>query len=223
MLLYLMSKFCLNRSITIFTVKKVPVKIHFTYIAFVLGVIIFLMVAHGGASALKTLQIITYLFVAVVVHELGHALAAFRLGHKVRDITIYPIGGLATIELTNQKSSDMGWIAFAGPASNFILFALCLPFEVMLLDSLGILSLILGVGNLLPIKSFDGGVILRSMIIGKLGKAKTNQVLFAVSILIVTLISLVGLYVHSLLLCISALFMFIYGVVLNDSTQQSNF
>ena len=83
-----MSKLCLDRSITIFTVKKVPVKIHFTYIAFVLGVIIFLMATHGGSSALKTLQIITYLFVAVVVHELGHALAAFRLGHKVRDITI---------------------------------------------------------------------------------------------------------------------------------------
>jgi Zn-dependent protease len=218
-----MSKFCLDKSITIYTVKKIPVKIHFTYITFVLGVVIFLMLTHGGDSAFKTLQIITYLFIAVIVHELGHAFVAFRLGHKVRDITIYPIGGLATIELTNQKSSDMGWIAFAGPASNFILFALCFPFEAMMLDGLGMLSLILGAGNLLPIRSFDGGVILRSMIIGKLGETKTNQVLFVVSILIIALISLIGLYINSLLLCISALFMLIYGVVLNDNTQQSSF
>jgi Zn-dependent protease len=218
-----MFKLCLSKSITLFTVAEVPVKIHSTYVAFVFAIIAFLMFTHGGAWALRTLQIITFLFISVVVHELGHAYAAFRLGHRVCDITIYPVGGLATIEMSSQKSSDMGWIAFAGPASNFVLFFLCIPFEDSALDSLGILSLILGAGNLLPIRSFDGGIILRSMIIEKLGAKKTNQILLAVSILIIAIIGFVGIYIQSLLMCMSALFMFIYGVALNDNTQQSSF
>lgn len=218
-----MSKNLDKKSFTLFSFKGIPVKVHFSYIAFVFLVILFLIFAQSIVWALKTVQVITFLFVAVVIHELGHAYAAFRLGHKVHDITIFPVGGLATIEIKSYKNLDLALIAFAGPASNFILFLACSFFESLALDSLGILSLILGLGNLLPIRSFDGGVILKSVLIQKFNTKKTNQILLVISILIVGLIGLAGLYTQSFLLCISALFMFIYGVVLNDNTQQSNF
>ena len=158
-----------ERSVTLLTISQVPIRVHFSYIIFVLAIILGLMTALGGAWAFKTAHILVYLFICVLVHELGHASAAHILGHKVRDVTIYPVGGLATIEVQNASRHDIGWIAFAGPASNFALFFACFFFEEMTLSSLGVVSLILGASNLLPIKSFDGGVILKSLISGRLG------------------------------------------------------
>jgi len=217
-----MSEDSLKKTVTLCTVARIPIRIHVSYIAFVMGMIALLTFTHGGTWALKTSQIIAYLFISVVVHELGHAYAAYALGHKVHNITVYPVGGLASIEIVNSKHADLAWIAFAGPAANFVLFLLCMLFENLALDSLGILSLILGLGNLLPIRSFDGGVILRSMIIEKIGDKKTNQILLGTSIIIVILVGITGIYMKSLLVCISALFMFIYGVMLNDNSRQSD-
>lgn len=205
-----------ERSVTLLTISQVPIRIHYSYIVFVIAIILGLVTAYGGAWALKTSQILGYLFICVLVHELGHASAAHALGHKVRDVTIYPVGGLATIEIKDANPHDIGWIAFAGPAANFILFFVCLFFEEMSLSSLGVLSLILGASNLLPIKSFDGGVILKCLLTKRIGKVKTETALMVSSIFIVAIVGVIGLYLKSFLICLSAAFMFVYGVLLND-------
>lgn len=207
-----------NKTVTLCSIANVPIKVHITYIIFVLAAILILMTAYGGIWALKVIQILIYLFIAVLIHELGHAFVALRLGHKVHDVTIYPMGGLATIEVPINRPRDISWISFGGPAANFILFFICIFFEDMTIDSLGMLSLVLGASNLLPIKSFDGGVILRCFLIRRLGDKQTETILFATSIFIVAIVGAVGLFMQSFLLCISAVFMLAYGVLLNDST-----
>ena len=89
----------------------------------------------------------------------------------------------------------------------------------MTLDSLGMLSLILGASNLLPIRSFDGGLILHSLIVDKLGRKKTKAILTVTSIFIVVTVGLLGLYMQSFLICIAAVFMYVYGVLLDDNKQ----
>ena len=199
-------------SYTLLRVRGIPVKVHVTYILFVVGLLCSFQFAQDTEWAARSLQTIFYLFVSILAHEFGHAICAVSIGHKVNQITVYPIGGLADIHMVNRDPVDKLKIALSGPFVNFLLFSVFVFFENLTLDSFCILNLLLGSLNLLPIASFDGGVALNAAM-SKLSDEETATAwTLRISIGIVIAVAMLAVYMKSFLLGIAALFMLIYSL-----------
>jgi Zn-dependent protease len=136
-------------------------------------------VEGGRTGLLWQVLLMSCFFVFVVLHELGHSLTAQRYGVRVPRIMLLPIGGMAEMDQIPRRSSAEFLITVAGPAVNFAIVALLLPFlwrealgwsEVTefsarnLLTQLLWANLIMGTFNLLPVYPMDGGRILRSIL-----------------------------------------------------------
>ena len=114
------------------------------------------------------------LFVSVLLHELAHSFVAIGEGLKVRDITLFFLGGMANLEKECSTSKGSLKIAISGPFVSLILaFLMILLSNILsgsslLLSSLfkqvGSLNFLIGIFNLIPIIPLDGGVILKSLI-----------------------------------------------------------
>ena len=113
------------------------------------------------------------LFVSVLVHELAHSLVAKAQGIPVRDITLFLLGGVSTIEAEASSPGRETLMAGAGPASSLVIGVLCLlPARAMSGDSvgqailayLGFINIALAIFNLLPGFPLDGGRVLRSIL-----------------------------------------------------------
>ena len=114
------------------------------------------------------------LFVSLLLHELGHSLAAQREGIKVSSITLHLIGGVARMERECSTAMGLFRVAAAGPAVSFLLAGLLLasqhsadhvnPLLGNLVAQLGVLNLALALFNLLPGLPLDGGLILKALV-----------------------------------------------------------
>ncbi len=114
------------------------------------------------------------LFLSVLLHELAHSFVAIGEGLKVRDITLFFLGGMATLEKECPTSKGSLKIAISGPFVSLLLAFLMILLSNNLLVSnfilsnlfkqVGNLNLLIGLFNLLPIIPLDGGVILKSLI-----------------------------------------------------------
>ena len=114
------------------------------------------------------------LFVSVLLHELGHSFAAIAQGVKVRSITLFLLGGVASIERESTTARGALIVAAAGPLVSLVLAAGLIgashgathlsPALGALVSQLGELNLVLGLFNLLPGLPLDGGLILKALV-----------------------------------------------------------
>ncbi|NQV11592.1 MAG: site-2 protease family protein [Cyanobacteria bacterium] len=114
------------------------------------------------------------LFVSVLLHELGHSFVAMAYGVKVRSITLFLLGGVATVERECSTALAALQVAAAGPLVSLMLAAVLLlsshslshawPLAGEMVQQLGILNLVLGLFNLLPGLPLDGGLIVKALV-----------------------------------------------------------
>jgi len=138
--------------------------------------------ADDGALARWTASIATSLlfFASILLHELGHSLVALRLGVRVRSITLFLFGGIATLEEEAHRPRDEVLIAVAGPLVSFALgfglvgFADLVGEDAGLLHTaaswLGTINYTLAIFNLVPGFPLDGGRVLRGLVWAKTGR-----------------------------------------------------
>jgi Zn-dependent protease len=133
------------------------------------------------------------LFLIVLTHEFGHALACRQVGGQANQIVLWPLGGVAYVA-PPQRPGAMLWSIAAGPLVNVALFPILsglallaqatgwpetLPNLYTFLTSIWTVNLVLLIFNLLPIYPLDGGQIVRSLLWFVIGRA--NSLLVAAS------------------------------------------
>jgi stage IV sporulation protein FB len=116
--------------------------------------------------------------VSILVHELGHALAARKFGYH-STIVLHGFGGLTIIPHAQFTRGQSIWVSASGPLAGFLLagisfiLAYLLHFGHIVTEYEGVrtmvsFSLFINVAwtlmNLLPVLPMDGGQILRELL-----------------------------------------------------------
>ncbi|GIW79429.1 MAG: hypothetical protein KatS3mg105_1236 [Gemmatales bacterium] len=114
------------RSLAIGKAFGIGVYLHWSMLF--LPVWVFLSNLHSGWQlAVYWTVFVIAIFGCIVLHEFGHALMARRYGIRTRDITLYPIGGVARLERMIEQPWHEFFIALAGPAVNVAIVMFLLP------------------------------------------------------------------------------------------------
>jgi Zn-dependent protease len=175
-------------SIHLFRLAGVDLYLHWSWFL----VAIWEIQGQSGRYTSMVWSVLEYLalFLIVLTHEFGHALACRSVGGKADRILLWPMGGVAYVN-PPQRAGAMLWSIAAGPLVNVALapllfgavvlsrslgWAQSMPDLDTFLNSLLYIDLGLLVFNLLPIYPLDGGQILRSVLWFMLGRARSLMV-----------------------------------------------
>src|SRR5688572_15846223 len=198
----------------------IDIYVHFTFLLLLGWVALTGYVSTGSPlGAAVGVALIGIIFFIIVLHELGHALAARRYGIETRDITLLPIGGVARLERMPEKPSQELVVALAGPAVNVVLAAavyvgLFMNRDVLqtseaaqvggrLLSQLFWVNVMLAGFNLLPAFPMDGGRVVRALLAMRMDYVRATQIAANLGQGMAVLFAIAGLFGNPFLLFIA--------------------
>ena len=161
------------------------------------------------------------LFLIVMMHEFGHALACRQVGGTANQIVLWPLGGVAYVNPPERPGATL-WSIAAGPLVNVALFPLLwvavsaghslgwsasLPDLYRLLRALLYIDAGLFIFNMLPVYPLDGGQILRSLLWFPFGRARSLLVATILGFVGVAAFIILAFFTHSVWTGAIALFM----------------
>ena len=227
-------------SIPIGTIAGTVVRIHVTFLLFLVWIGAAQWRVGGREAALEGVVFLVLIFACVLAHEFGHIFAARRYGIRTPEVTLWPIGGVASLERIPEKPSEELVVALAGPAVNVVIaLAIVLVLgatldeavltdlenpRAQLLARVAAANVFLVVFNLIPAFPMDGGRVLRALLAMRMGRAEATRVAARIGQGAAFLFALAGLFVNPMLIVIG-LFVYLAAtaeaqhVAFRDGTQ----
>ncbi len=210
-------------SLPIATIAGTVVRVHVTFLLFLVWIGGTHWRLGGQAAALDGVLFIVLLFACVLAHEFGHVFAARRYGIRTPEVTLWPIGGVASLERIPDKPREELVVALAGPAVNVVIgLALILILGATvdgaamtelenpragLLARLAAANIFLVVFNLIPAFPMDGGRVLRALIAMRRPHAEATRIAARIGQGAAFAFALLGLFTNPMLIVIG---LFIY-------------
>ena len=185
-------------SIRLFRFSGIDVFLHWSWFL----VAVYEIQSRARSYSSVTWNVVEYLglFLIVLMHEFGHALACRQVGGRANQIVLWPLGGVAYVDPPPRPGATL-WSIAAGPLVNVTLLPILGALVFLgrsqgwfagstadvygLVRSLFWINVGLLVFNILPIYPLDGGQILRSLLWFVLGRAR--------SLMVATILGLVGI------------------------------
>ncbi len=221
----------MDRGIPLFKIRGIQLRMHFTFplILIFAAVQFALITGRGLTGAVFGVVVTSILFVIVVLHELGHSIAAQSYGIQVEQIVLLPIGGVAQLGRMPEKPSQELVISAAGPLVNFALAALLAVLGLAFGQELSLrfafrlpagitfsavfsyifaANLFLGLFNLLPAFPMDGGRILRSLLAMRIDYSRATTLAVIIGQGMAVLMGLWGFVAGGFFLILIAIFIF---------------
>jgi|SRR5215469_8767450 len=172
-------------SVRLFSYSGITVFLHWSWFF----IAVYMINRRGGGYSSIGWNVAEYLalFLIVLLHEFGHALACRQVGGTANQIVLWPFGGVAYVDPPPRPGATL-WSLAAGPLVNVALLPVLLGIR-MLADSAGwaqtapdVAKLVNAVSwineallifNMLPIYPLDGGQIVRSLLWFVVGRARS--------------------------------------------------
>ena len=210
-------------SLTIGRIAGTAVRIHITFLLFLAWIGFSAWQRHGVQAAVESVAFIGLLFGCVLLHEFGHIFAARRYGIATPEVTLLPIGGVASLQRLPTKPSEELIVALAGPAVNIVIgFVLLLTLgslqpealkaidddHISLAARLAAANLFLAVFNLIPAFPMDGGRVLHALLAMRMGGPAATAIAARIGHALAFAFGFAGLFGNPMLLFI-AIFVYV--------------
>jgi Zn-dependent protease len=177
-------------SIHLFQLWGINVFLHWSWLL-VAVFMVQLRVPNYTSMIWPVLEYLT-LFLIVLMHEFGHALACRSVGGTAERIVLWPLGGVAFVS-PPPRAGPLLWSIVAGPLVNVLLVPVTVglhlatrtvPGDVQqFFYMMALINAVLLVFNLLPIYPLDGGQILRALLWFVIGRARSLLVAAVIGLL----------------------------------------
>jgi Zn-dependent protease/CBS domain-containing protein len=224
---------------TIGRIAGIKLRVHATFLILLAWLALVDYRTSGSMSgALIGVLFTLALFGSVLLHELGHAVAARRVGVPTRDITLLPIGGVARLEYIPDKPKQELGIALAGPVVTVIIalllgvalgvtgHPLVVAADTVTPGALGTfaaellwLNVALLVFNMLPAFPMDGGRVLRALLALRMDYTRATDIAARTGRGFALVFGVIGLLYNPFLVLI-ALFVWMSAAAEGAETQQ---
>jgi len=209
-------------SIHLFQVAGIDVYLHWSW--FLIAVVEIGYLRNRYTSLVWSVLEYLALFLIVLLHEFGHALACRQVGGRANRILLWPMGGVAYVD-PPPRPGAMLWSLAAGPLVNVALLlplgalggryllARLLGEQVPHTDAVTWLMAVLSIDiglllfNILPIYPLDGGQILRSLLWFVFGRGRSLQIATVIGFIGAAAFICFALFAHSVWLIAIAAYM----------------